>query len=233
MGGGPHRHPLRPPSTALSQRPYLHLYTKRVQTWSTPALRSDQAEFVQHFPWGFPGSTSGKEPACQCRRHKRHRFDPWVGKIPWRRVWQPIPVFMPGESQRNLVGYSPWVAKSRTRLKRLNIHALPELRLLVIGEKLSHRPGAGQPRGRPGRWGLSADLTPTHSYISQQKQAQQRVGLPGLVCVFPVVCSSQCRQPTDYPPSTSHQAWPSIISCLLRNEGLSQWQDQGVPELGK
>ena len=31
---------------------------------------------------GFPG----KEPACQCRRHKRHRFDPWVRKIPWRRA---------------------------------------------------------------------------------------------------------------------------------------------------
>ena len=35
---------------------------------------------------GFPGDTSGKECTCQCRRHKRHRFDPWVGKIPWRRV---------------------------------------------------------------------------------------------------------------------------------------------------
>ena len=31
---------------------------------------------------GFPGGTSGKEPACQCGRHKRYRFDPWVGKIP-------------------------------------------------------------------------------------------------------------------------------------------------------
>ena len=30
---------------------------------------------------GFPGGTSGKEPACQCRRQKRHRFDPWVRKI--------------------------------------------------------------------------------------------------------------------------------------------------------
>ena len=40
----------------------------------------------------------------------RHRFDPWVGKIPWRRAWQATPVFLPGEShgQRNLVGYSPW-----------------------------------------------------------------------------------------------------------------------------
>ena len=35
----------------------------------------------------LPGGTSGKEPASQCRRHKRHRFDPWVGKIPWRRAW--------------------------------------------------------------------------------------------------------------------------------------------------
>ena len=36
-------------------------------------------------------------------------LDPWVGKIPGRRAWQPIPVFLPGEShgQRSLVGYSP------------------------------------------------------------------------------------------------------------------------------
>ena len=55
---------------------------------------------------GFPGGVSGKKPACQCWRHKRHR----VGKIPWRRAWQPIPVFLPAEShgQRSLAGYSPW-----------------------------------------------------------------------------------------------------------------------------
>ena len=47
---------------------------------------------------GFPGGTSGKEPACQCRRHKRRGFDPWVGKIPCRRAWQPTPGFLPGES---------------------------------------------------------------------------------------------------------------------------------------
>ena len=39
----------------------------------------------------------------------RYKFDPWVEKIPWRRAWQPTPVFLPGEShgQRSLVGYSP------------------------------------------------------------------------------------------------------------------------------
>ena len=53
---------------------------------------------------------SGKESACQCRRCKRRRFDPWVGKIPQRRKWQSTPVFLPGEShgQRSLVGHSPW-----------------------------------------------------------------------------------------------------------------------------
>ena len=40
---------------------------------------------------------------------RRCWFSPWVGKIPWRRAWQPTPVFLPGEShgQRNLSGYSP------------------------------------------------------------------------------------------------------------------------------
>ena len=49
---------------------------------------------------------SGKESACQCRRHK---FGLWVRKIPWRRKWQLTPVFFPGKShgQRILVGYSP------------------------------------------------------------------------------------------------------------------------------
>ena len=43
---------------------------------------------------GLPGGTGGKEPVCQCRRCKRHKFDPWVRKIPWRRKWQPTLVFL-------------------------------------------------------------------------------------------------------------------------------------------
>ena len=43
---------------------------------------------------GFLVGTSGKEPACQCRRQKRSGFDPWIWKIPWRRAWQPTPVFL-------------------------------------------------------------------------------------------------------------------------------------------
>ena len=44
---------------------------------------------------GFPGGTSGKEPACQCRRCKRRGLDPEMRNIRWRREWQPTPVFLP------------------------------------------------------------------------------------------------------------------------------------------
>ena len=57
---------------------------------------------MRRLSWWF----SGKESTCQCRRH---RFDPWVEKIPWRKKWQPIPVFLPGKShgQRSLMGCRP------------------------------------------------------------------------------------------------------------------------------
>ena len=62
---------------------------------------------------GFTGGISGKKkkkkkkkPIYQCRKHKRHRFDPWGMKSPWRRTQQPTAVFLPGEShgQRSLAG---------------------------------------------------------------------------------------------------------------------------------
>ena len=60
--------------------------------------------------WSFPGGASGREPTHQRQRCKGRGFDPWVGKIPCRRKWQPTPVFLPRAShgQRSLAGYSPW-----------------------------------------------------------------------------------------------------------------------------
>ena len=57
----------------------------------------------------FLGGASGKEFSYQCKKRKRHRFDPWVGKVPWRRAWQLTPVVLPRGShgQRSLAGYSP------------------------------------------------------------------------------------------------------------------------------
>ena len=61
----------------------------------------------------FPRWQSGKESTRKCRRHKRFRFNPWVGKIPWKRKWQHTPVFLAGRphGQRSLEGYSPWACK--------------------------------------------------------------------------------------------------------------------------
>ena len=57
--------------------------------------------------WAFQVVLVVKNP---CRRHKKFGFDPWVGKIPWRKACQPTPVFLPGQShgQRSLAGYSAW-----------------------------------------------------------------------------------------------------------------------------
>ena len=56
----------------------------------------------------YSGS-NGKKPTFQCRRHKRLGYRPWAGKIPWRREWQHITVFLPGKfhEQRCLTSYSP------------------------------------------------------------------------------------------------------------------------------
>ena len=46
----------------------------------------------------IPDGDSGEESVCQCRRHRRRRFNPWVRKILWLRKWQPTSVFLPGNS---------------------------------------------------------------------------------------------------------------------------------------
>ena len=73
--------------------------------------------------WGLPRWCRVKEPACQYRS-KRCGFNPWVRKIPWRRAWQPTPVFLPGESrgQRSLVGYSPCCRKESDTTERLHFY---------------------------------------------------------------------------------------------------------------
>ena len=71
-------------------------------------LSNDQIEFYM-IQIGCPCGASDKESAYKCKRGKRCEFDPWVGKIPWRRKLQPIPVFLPGVFRRqSLAGYSPW-----------------------------------------------------------------------------------------------------------------------------
>ena len=80
------------------------------------------------FIFCFPGGSDGEGSTCNARDHLqcgRLSFDPWVGRIPWRRKWQSTPVFLPREfhGQRSLAGCGPWVCKSQTQLS--NYH--PEM----------------------------------------------------------------------------------------------------------
>ena len=73
---------------------------------------------------GFPNGSMVKNPPANNRSLKRHGFDPWVGKIPWRRKWQINPVFLPGKSrgQRSLAGYSPWGHKESDMTEVTSVH---------------------------------------------------------------------------------------------------------------
>ena len=65
---------------------------------------------------GLPWWLRGKESTCNAGAAGAVGSIPGLGRLPWRRAWQPTPVFLPGEShgQRSLAGYSPWGHESRT-----------------------------------------------------------------------------------------------------------------------
>ena len=88
-----------------------------------PGSTKDKVITAQlYFLW-LPRWPYGKESTCQCRRCS---FNPWVGKIPWGRKWQPTPVFLPGKinGQRCLVGYSPQRVGHDSATKQQQILAL-------------------------------------------------------------------------------------------------------------
>ena len=64
------------------------------------------------------------ESTFQCRRHKRYKFDPSVGMIPWSRKWQSTPIFLPRKfrGQRSLTSYSSWSFKESNMTEQLSTH---------------------------------------------------------------------------------------------------------------
>ena len=84
--------------------------------------KSSTFPFLILILWAFQVALVVKESLCRCRRLRRSRFNPWVRKIPWRRKWQPTPVFLPGESHRKAWWATVHrVAKSLTWLKQLSM----------------------------------------------------------------------------------------------------------------
>ena len=78
---------------------------------------------------------SGKEPTCQCRKQKTHGFDSWARKIPWRKAWQPTPVFLPGgeEEPGGLESIGP---QRVTWLKWHSTHAQNWVLRLMLGSQV-------------------------------------------------------------------------------------------------
>ena len=70
--------------------------------------------------WGFPGGSAGKDPPVEQETWVQF----WVRKIPWRRKWQPTPVFLPGKphGQRSLGHCSPWGRKESDSTEHLTLH---------------------------------------------------------------------------------------------------------------
>ena len=87
-------------------------------------LSKSESLTLPEYAVGFPGGASGKEPACQCGRHKSRGCGRSVRKIPWRRAWQPTPGLLPGESheQRSRAGHSSWGHKELDTTEQRSTH---------------------------------------------------------------------------------------------------------------
>ena len=144
--------------------------------------------------WGFCFCTliglswwlSAKEPICQCRRFG---FNPWVGKIPWRRKWQPTPVFLPRKShqQRSLAGYSMGLQRVGHDLMTKQQLSDYQFYDCVVNSQLSAYP-SGQPF--PAFWWNQEDLLQLRS-TALNRGISSRV----LICWFyhPTVYCLWCR----------------------------------------
>ena len=117
-----------------------------------PAFYSDFPGIsIASSPDGFPRWLSVKEATCQCRRHRRCGFNPWVGKIPWKRKWQPTPVFLLGRvhGQRSPAGCSLW---GRRELGVTSRHTSPAACRGAVPTSLSLRKVGPQAPGRRTQW---------------------------------------------------------------------------------
>ena len=109
----------------MSVFPRVGIETSQPSDISTNSLSGISFQSLLFTIMGFPGGALGKGSACNARDAGRRGFDPWVRKIPWKRAWQPTPVFLSKKfhGQRSLEGYSPWICKESDMTEQPNMHA--------------------------------------------------------------------------------------------------------------
>ena len=140
---------------------------------------------------GFPGGTSGKKLACLCRRHKRHGLVPWVRKIPWRRAWQPTPVFLPGKlpcTKESSRLYS--IGSQRVRHNWSHLPGTHTWHSYMRQVK-SWRGWAGSPSAHTRKWLSSVQFSHSvvSSYLWSHGLQHARPPCPSLT---PGACSNSC-----------------------------------------
>ena len=104
-GKGAHQHDIHViKDSCCAEIPWFSLHSLKKWRWKSATVVGAS---------GFPRWLGGNKSACHCSRHRRCSFNPWVGRIPLSRKWQPTQVFLPGKShgQWSLEGYSPWGQK--------------------------------------------------------------------------------------------------------------------------
>ena len=164
-----------------------------------------EAPFDAVYPdrWGFLCGTSGKESVCQCRRSKRPGFDPWVGKIPWRRARQPTSVFLPmdrGAWQATIHR----VTQSRTQVKRLSMQAPRK-----TGRGASLEEGTGQHRKGVGALrGIFSPASATASLDLHKTQSLALLGRRVTSSLFTTAGTAECL-PSSHAPLV--QCWYSAL----------------------
>ena len=108
----------------------------------------------------FPSGASGKELICKCRRQKRCGFNPWIGKIPWRREWLPTPVFLPGR----ILWTEEWQAIGSQRVTHeLKRHACMSLRQVIRKAEDSRWPLQTTGKRQPGSLTFSQNQEECHA----------------------------------------------------------------------
>ena len=139
----------------------------------------------------------------QCRRPA---FDPWVGKIPWRRKWQPTPVFLPGKShgQRSLAGYSLRGCKESDTTEQLTRYLTPNsafLSYILLLEEVI-----------PGPSGCQA-----LSLVRGSGEKDTPTGFSGRPLASPVGNLGALAGTSSVASSTEGRAWlcPFLLSVLL------------------
>ena len=116
-------------ATSLSLFTFMHWRRKQQPTpVFLPGESRGWGSLVGCHLWGHTESdtteATWQQQQQQCSRLRGYGFDPWVGKIPWRRKWPPTPVFLPRDfhGQRSLAGCSPWGQKESESTERLTLN---------------------------------------------------------------------------------------------------------------